>query len=277
MDSALADLADCPGSIYRSLIQGRAISMTTKEQDISLLTLPPLLKQPGLLESAMLKLFTRIAEVQEVQEIGPAYRLITLSGDVLRDIHWTPGDKIQIQLGGWKQRTYTPIDWDSKNGRTRILIYLHGDGPGTEWARALHKGKTCIVFGPRKSVRLAAPAAPVILFGDETTLGLAAALRRQSSVQMLFEVSSIADTMPALQQLHLDDAHVCERHDNDEHLSNMQEQLAGLLLAQPGADIVLTGKASSIQHMSRLLRQRKLAGGRRQTKAYWATGKSGLD
>lgn len=74
-------------------------------------TAAPTTKQrAGLLESAMLKLFTRKGHVLDIKDIGSAFRMVTLGGEALREVEWTPGDKIQIQLGGWVQRTYTPMD-----------------------------------------------------------------------------------------------------------------------------------------------------------------------
>lgn len=67
-------------------------------------------KRSGLFESAMVKLFMRSAKVLDVEDIGDHFRLITLGGDPLRNVQWTPGDKIQLQFGGWVQRTYTPMD-----------------------------------------------------------------------------------------------------------------------------------------------------------------------
>lgn len=237
-------------------------------------------KRAGRLESAVLKLFTRHVRVLDIADIGGAFRIVTLAGNALQNVAWTPGDKIQIQLGGWVQRTYTPMDWDAESGRTRILVYRHSGGPGVQWARALRTGDECIVFGPRKSIRLVRPQSAVILFGDETSLGLAAALSRQVSPQalrMLFEVSAPADTMPAIEQLRLDGARICARHDNDGHLAELGAQMSALLQSCDTADIVLTGKASSIQHIGRLLRQHGIGAGRRQSKAYWAPGKTGLD
>jgi NADPH-dependent ferric siderophore reductase len=232
-------------------------------------------RRAGLFESAIQKLFTRSAQVLAVDQIGGGFRLVTLGGEALRDAGWTPGDKIQIQLGGWVQRTYTPIDWDAASGRARILVYLHGDAPGTQWARGLRAGDRCSVFGPRKSVRLEALSAGVILFGDETSLGLAAALASQAPLHLLLETST--DAGAALSQLGLRDAQCCVRNASDAHLIELEGRLSALLQAHPAADIVLSGRASAIQHMSRLLRQHGVAATRRQSKAYWAAGKTGLD
>jgi NADPH-dependent ferric siderophore reductase len=234
----------------------------------------------GMLESAIQKLFARSAEVIDVEDVGPVFRIVTLGGDALRNVEWTPGDKIQIQFGGWVQRTYTPMDWDAVSGRTRILVYLHGDGPGTLWARSLTKGAACLILGPRKSIRLVRPQCPIVLFGDETSLGLAASLSNQVSpqaAQKLFEISTLGHTMPVIERLRLHDAHVCVRLPGEGHFTELETRMAALLQAQVEVDIVLTGKAGSIRHLSRSLQQRGTDAGRRQSKAYWAPGKTGLD
>jgi NADPH-dependent ferric siderophore reductase len=234
----------------------------------------------GLLETTILKLFTRSARVLEIEDIAGAFRIITLGGDALRKADWTPGDKIQIQLGGWRQRTYTPMGWDAENGRTRVLVHLHGDAPGTRWARALRVGDDCVVFGPRKSVRLPGQRSAVILFGDETSLGLAAALSDQMSapaVLGLFEVSRLADTTPVIARLDLKQAELCVRLEDEAHLNAMEARMSALLQAHPAAEIVLTGRAGAIQRMAKLLRQWEIDAGRRQSKAYWAPGKTGMD
>lgn len=49
------------------------------------------------------------------------------------------------------------------------------------------------------------------------------------------------------------------------------------VIAAKGAQLVLTGKASSIQRVSRALKAAGVASSRMRTKAYWAPGKTGLD
>lgn len=243
-------------------------------------TLPSTKNRAGLLESALFKLFTRGARVLDIDDIGDAFRLVTLGGEALRGADWTPGDKIQIQLGGWTQRTYTPMGWDAEGGRTRILTYLHAGGPGAQWARQLRKDDECVVFGPRKSIRLAAPQSHVIVFGDETSLGLAAALADQMAaptVLGLFEVARAADTLPMLERLEMQGATLCERRAGDSHFGELEARLATLVRAHPEAQVILTGRAGAIQHMSRLLKQENVSADRRQSKAYWAPGKAGMD
>jgi NADPH-dependent ferric siderophore reductase len=227
-------------------------------------------RRAGLFESALQKLFTRSARVLEIEPVGSSFLLIALGGDALRNVDWTPGDKLQLMLGGWLQRTYTPIEWDGANGRTRILVYLHGDAPGTQWARALRLGDSCVLLGPRKSVRLAPAASPVILFGDETSLGLAAALSRQATLHMLCEVSARADALAVIAHLELEDVQL-------ESAGQGAAAMPALLQAHPDADVVLSGQAGAIQQVSHLLREQGIVSARRQSKAYWAPGKTGLD
>lgn len=238
-------------------------------------------KRAGLLESAVLKLFTRNANVLSIEDIGSNFRLITLGGDALKSVQWTPGDKLQIQLGGWVQRTYTPMQWDAENGRTRILAYMHGDAPGANWARALRKGEDCIVFGPRKSIDLTRLGfSDAVLFGDETSFGLAAALvnvTQSEKTHLFFEVSSLAESKAVLAKLGLGESIIHERAGNDAQQLALEEKMQAVLQSKPDARVVLSGKAGSIQHMRQLLKRLRIGSNCFQTKAYWATGKKGLD
>ncbi|MGN6091008.1 MAG: siderophore-interacting protein [Luteibacter jiangsuensis] len=238
-------------------------------------------KRAGLIESAVLKLFTRNAKILDIEDIGRRFRLITLGGDALRDAHWTPGDKVQVQLGGWVQRTYTPMEWDAERGRTRIVAYMHGDAPGANWARALRKGEDCIVFGPRKSIDLTRLAlCDAVMFGDETSFGLARArlnIARLEETHLFFEVASVPESRAVLAKLDLTGSIVHERAGNDTQQLLLEEKMQSVLQAKPDARVVLSGKASSVQHMRQLLKRLGVGSNRFQTKAYWASGKTGLD
>ena len=237
-------------------------------------------RRAGLLESAMVRLFMRHAQVLEVEDVGTAFRIVTLGGEALRNVAWTPGDKVQIQLGGWVQRTYTPMDWDAKHGRTRILVYLHGDAPGTHWARTLCKGDECAMLGPRKSMDLTSATDSALLFGDETSFGLAYALAnavRPQKEHLFLEVSSLTESQPAIRRLGLNNAYLGVRSESDTQWTELEAKMQSALQALPTAHIVLSGKAGSIQHMRKWLKPLGMGSNRLQNKAYWAPGKTGLD
>ncbi len=238
-------------------------------------------KTIGRLEGAFSKLFTKAAVVSALQDVADGFRLLTLTGETLRRVAWAPGQKVQLMLGGWIQRTYTPLGWDAESGSTQILAFVHGDGPGAEWARALAPGDRCALFGPRGSLDLNTVDRPALLFGDETSFGLAHALRftpaTAHGVHLVLEVNSKSAASAALEALGVPGAHLVERRPDDAHLGEVQELTAHLLQTRSIQAGVLSGKATSIQRMSKQLRQLGVPRARIQTKAYWAPGKTGLD
>lgn len=235
----------------------------------------------GPLESVVARWFTRSASVREVSTVAPGFRRITLAGDALRGVAWVPGQKVQLLLGGWVQRTYTPLAWDAEGGTTQLLAYDHGDSPAGEWLRSLEPGHPCALFGPRGSLDLGALSRPGLLFGDETSFGLARALRFTAAgaarVELVLEVSSLAAAQAALDAAGVGGAHLIERRAGDAHLPEIEAKITSLHAERSLQGWVLSGKASSIQALTKLSRRLGVARGQIQSKAYWAPGKAGLD
>jgi NADPH-dependent ferric siderophore reductase len=227
------------------------------------------------------KLFTRQSRVDSIEGLNPKFRIITLRGDALKNVTWTPGDKVQIQLGGWEQRTYTPLDWVPEEGLTRILVYFQADGPGTCWARSLHVGDACMLFGPRKSLDLTQLRRPAVFFGDETAIGLARALlstaKEAVGVEFLFELSTPSESLRVLEHLGLANAHHCVRRDGDLHFPELERRLLALRNSHHPAQFVLAGRSIAIQRLSQVLKQQGCQASQFHTRAYWAPGKKGLD
>jgi ferric-chelate reductase (NADPH) len=235
----------------------------------------------GRLEGALSKLFTKAARVAAITDVAEGFRLLTLAGEALVGVEWTPGQKVQVMLGGWVQRTFTPLSWNTQAGETQLLAYMHGDGPAAAWARGLSEGDGCALFGPRGSLDLNALGRPALLFGDETSFGLAHALRftpaSAQGAHLVLEVTSKGAAAAALDAIGVEGAHLVERRPEDVHLGEVQEYTAHLLQTRSVEAGVLSGKASSIQRMNKQLRQLGLPRARLQVKAYWAPGKTGLD
>ena len=134
----------------------------------------------GRLSRALIRLIMKRATVTANETVADRFRLITLEGPGLVDVVWTPGQKIQIAMGSaFVARTYSPIAWNGAAGRTCILGYAHGAGPGSDWLRAAVPGSSCDIFGPRASLDIGRPSGPLAIFGDETSLGLAYALAQR--------------------------------------------------------------------------------------------------
>lgn len=227
----------------------------------------------------LLRWLMRPARAAAIETLSPCFRLIELEGDALKDVAWSAGQKVQVAMGsGLSARTYTPMSWNAGSGRTRLLAFAHGDGPGSRWASGLREGDTCQLFGPRRSLDLADLEAPVILFGDETSFGLAAALRdnlQAGGALHIFETTDVVESRQVLDAVNLREARLVARSAGDDHLTTVEAEL--LRLAANGAQFVLTGKASSIQRVSRALKAAGVASARIKAKAYWSPGKTGLD
>ena len=224
-------------------------------------------------------LLIKRATVVASERLADRFWLITLEGPALKNVVWIPGQKVQIAMGSaFMARTYTPIEWNAAAGRTCILAYAHGEGPGSAWVRAVEPGDECDIFGPRASLDLARLPGPLAIVGDETSIGLAYAATYQGrprSVACLFEVDGVESAGQVAAQLGIQDAVLFAKRGDDAHVAAMEAALPALVAA--GASFVLSGKAGTIQRLRQSLRQQAVPATRRITKAYWAPGKTGLD
>jgi NADPH-dependent ferric siderophore reductase len=235
----------------------------------------------GMLLSAMGRFVLRDARVTSIRELGDRTREVSLEGPGLRDVDWIPGDKIQVLLPTRDVRTYTPASWDARRGTTELVLFAHGESPGASWIRTLAVGDACRFVGPQRSLRRES-SQPAVLFGDETSFGLAAALGRSQNAAKLacvFEVGSRPSAQPVIDAIGLPQhgpVVLVERAPSDTHLSEVASEMSRMARTLSGAEIVLSGRAQSIQ----ALRPRLRAGGvhgRSSNKPYWAVGKVGLD
>lgn len=226
------------------------------------------------LQGLLGRLVFRDATITRAEEIGRHFRRLVLSGPALRGVSWTPGDKLQVFLPEVGTRTYTPLRWDSSAGETELLAYLHGDGPGTQWARTVNPGAAIQVFGPRGSLAVGG-ASPAVVFGDETSVALAQANGMPG--RTVLEVTDPGETQAALDALRFSGATLVARQANEAHREALVDAVGQMLQAHPGAPLVLSGRAAAIQGVRQGLKARGVSLGTVKAKAYWAPGKVGLD
>jgi len=230
----------------------------------------------SIVESWFDRVLLSSAVVANVSDLADGFRLIELEGPSLKKKACSPGDKIQVRAAGLAMRTYTPAGWDAARGYTRICASLHGTGPGARWVRSVRKGDSCSFFGPRRSVSLAKIAGDVVLFGDETSVGVGASLRafHPHGTRLIYEGTTTKHLRAALDVMALDDASIVERKANDDHLGEIGKQIAAW--ATPNTTIVLTGRARSLVTLRQQLRDARCPA-QTTAKAYWAEGRSGMD
>jgi ferric-chelate reductase (NADPH) len=94
-------------------------------------------------------------------------------------------------------------------------------------------------------------------------------------MEHVFEATEVAEVRRVAEAIGLGQATLIERTAGDTHLAAAEAELSRH--AASGAHFVLTGKASSIQRVSRALKAAGVVSSRVKAKAYWAPGKIGLD
>ncbi|MDG2532265.1 siderophore-interacting protein [Sphingomonas sp. HITSZ_GF] len=237
----------------------------------------PAAKAPGRIDQALRRLLMKPAAIVANEELSDRFRLITIEGPALAGVAWTPGQKLQVAMGSaFMTRTYTPIEWNSVAGRTCILGYAHGEGPGSAWVRDARPGDACDLFGPRGSLDAGRLPGTLALFGDETAIGLAYALSRQGRrITSHFEVEDSGAVCKVADQLGVGRMALYPRRAGESHVAAMEAALPALIAADAG--FVLAGRAGMVQRLRHALKALGVPSSRVITKAYWAPGKTGLD
>lgn len=221
------------------------------------------------------KLLTN-SRVVSVEDVGQAYRCLTVESPSLRQTKVSAGDKVQVFLPGVGTRTYTPFAQQSDLGRVQLLVFLPGKGPASAWARSLQSGDELRFVGPQTSLPFASMSAPLVLFGDETSLAAARTLidAHGSRASAVLEVDDLDSARLACARIGLADSTLIRRSP----ASTFYQDVARRLLEGAGPDgtIAMSGSAQTIQRVRGELR--KLDSKTTQkVKAYWSQGRTGLD
>jgi len=220
------------------------------------------------------------AQITSVTALG-RFRLIELRGEGLKKSGWSPGDKLRVKLGDLDLRTYTPFSWDDKKGIARLLAWLPGRGPGSAWAETAKPGQGFYFKGPKESLALSkVKEGPVVFFGDETSVGAAAALRAlrvgDKEVRFIFELGELDDAEVVLIALGMADAVRVGKSDDGSHLKAIRKQIVEWGQQMDSPRIFLVGNQESVKELKRKIED-KLPDAKVKAKVYWREGKKGLD
>ncbi len=92
-----------------------------------------------------------------------------------------------VAVDGHKHRTYTVCGLNLARGTFDILAVAHDRGPGGRWVTQAFSGDTIRFFGPKPDLDVRTRGADrIVLLGDETTVGLFEAIRRQRRDEATF-------------------------------------------------------------------------------------------
>jgi ferric-chelate reductase (NADPH) len=250
----------------------------------------------NLLSGALEKLLFHPVTVTHAETIGERFRRVRLQGEVFTGVKWVPGQAVQFYLGNLTKRAYTPMEMEPDAGSAEFLFYLHGGGPGSEWAGSLKTGDGCKVMRPKDSLDFTNFEGRAIFFGDETSMAAAYALqscrRADAKHQYVLEVTSAAEVKSVADGLGLEDVTLYQRTGDGEHLEAVVSKLAQSAgRDSEGSDDsdktdksegrvsqwIFTGQARSIQRVQKGLRGLGVEVRRSKVRAYWSPGKTGMD
>jgi len=202
---------------------------------------------------------------------------VELSAEAFRKATWVPGAKLQIRprRGSMSLRTYTPVSWDAARGVTELIAYTHGTGPAAHWFDSATEGRTCQVFGPRRSIDLGGVTGPVLFIGDESSVALACALCTVASdVSYVFEARDPGGLTDVLAQVGIGGriAVTAKSADRTDLLAQARQGAV-----RTPFTLVVTGDAATVHAVRRDSRGWERKPLVVKGKAYWAEGRTGLD
>lgn len=192
-------------------------------------------------------LSTALLQRARVTSVERAGAFVEIELDAMEDLR--PGDKVQVLLPSHDVRTYTPI----VGPRPRLLVHLHAETPGPQWAASACVGDELRFKGPERCIDL--PEGAVSIVGDETSIAtaLSYANARPGRVTSLIEADAPFEGV----------------------LTFARGDHAAIASAVPSEGAVaITGGAALVRGVRDALRARGL---RPTVKTYWAPGRRGLD
>ena len=207
------------------------------------------------------------SKVVSNEKLSPHFHLLTIQGKKLKK-EWVAGQKIQVQLKDDQIRSYTPCSWDSKAGVMQTLIYMHGKGPGALWAKDVKAQNKIIILGPKKSLTLNQETKTVLFFGDETTFGLAHAIKKNLSeikFHFFMEANDLHESSSILKKFELEDALLVPR----DQLDTLSLEIAKVFKDDGLTKIILSGKQQSIVSLRTKLYALNIPSAIIGTKVYW--------
>lgn len=145
----------------------------------------------------LLKMHTALCYAARAEDVSPGFRRITLGIDGLDDFaaSCTTADALKLYLPRngavatepramgltpWNRdvdvRAYTVRHLRREVSELDLDIYLHGNSPGSNWARSIKSGDAIGFIGPRHDYKPGPEADWQILVGDESSLPAIAAI-----------------------------------------------------------------------------------------------------
>ncbi|WP_436490629.1 hypothetical protein [Chitinophaga sp. ARDCPP14] len=218
-----------------------------------------------------------LMKVMETNYINPNIKKIRFKGN-LSGMNFQLGYAVIIRVSDTEYRNYSVSFSDVENGILEIIFHLHGAAPGCLFMDRLTAGDQVRVSMPRGQKQYDPAVEKQLLFGDETSLGLAVSFqpylkKNNHEFQFYFELDEANEQVPRL--LGLENYTVFPKNNhfrNEQWINDLAVFNAGDWLT---ANYILTGNVKSVQTFRRVLKNNNISG-RIFTAGFWLEGKTGL-
>lgn len=216
-------------------------------------------------------------EVASVEYLTPVLKRITMLGD-FSGVKYAPGNVILFRISDTEYRHYTIESFDAENSLCAMLIYLHGKGLGSDWAKSLSVGQKIKFTGPGGKIGFDYSSQRHFAFGDETAIGTLKCIREEAKKLKhdffgLAELDNDKMDWPELIDLSVDKVPKSFERPAEPAFSFLERIDPEAFI---DATFYLTGRAKSIQVVRWILKQKGVPMKSIHTEPYWAEGKSGL-
>lgn len=215
--------------------------------------------------------------ISSIERLSPSLKRIQFKGDFSK-INFPVGAYIDFRVNATDARRYTVSHVDIENGILDLIVHLHGRGSGSQFMDSLKEGDVIDLNRPRSERNYYAKSAQrLLIFGDETSLGLACAFLpklKQSGHHFLYYLELDDENWQVPEQLGLENFLVFPKDgsfQNEEWLNQLP------IFQQPEwneAHYVLTGNVRSAQAFKKAIKHK--TNGKIFLHGYWLEGKKGL-
>lgn len=214
--------------------------------------------------------------VDEVEWLSGSIRRIRVAGPALVGRRLPVAGKVKVRVAPGVLRSYTPARRDEAAGWFDLIAHVHGGGAGSAWAAAATPGDAVVVVGPKQSFVVPSALSWALVLGDETTIGLWAAIQQaRPTARLSGAVELDAGDAEALAGLGL--AAVDAVHRGDVRGEGLHDWLSRAALpVGPGA-VFISGHHRSAVGLQAAVQVAVEAADRRDVevvrKSYWGDGR----
>jgi NADPH-dependent ferric siderophore reductase len=222
----------------------------------------------------------RQAVVANIAMITDELKQVTFKGDFDHE-NFLPGKIVQFRVDDTSFRHYTLSSFNKQQGLCTVLFYLHGKGPGSQWASSLQEGQQVKFRSGEGKLQYDLQAKHHFFFGDETSIGLfnwykTTALACSHEYFGVLELQPQHEpALPAL-KIMVDSVHTAMDAPAVNAITWMEDMHPDCWANWKGATFYLAGRAMSISRFKKYLLDKGVEAKQIRTDAYWADGKKGL-